>query len=513
MRLIYNRRARPWVPLCVLVLLLSGALSVSARVIELSDPGQAITMEMLSGPAAAGTLRDRRTSNSKPPGLAGDEVPPDTYAVQGIIDPLSQHNSEEPGVLVPLAQAASSIDHWMEAVDAAGAATPLSDPSFEGTVFIPNDAAFEAAYPTLRQAAAPLQRQSSSISDVLSGLKQAQLAAQLNSLTVPGLALKLEQLAPGAVLTTAEGGSLKVLGVWPDDGTARLQHLPTGAIISIIEPDLQSGQAVAHVVDSLLSPDQAASVAAEQGSAAGGPGGRYASAMAVLQDPAQQLLGFAGLVQQAGMAAELSEDAAALTLFVPSNEALRSFLDRLSPAAQRALLSNASLADAVVSGHMVSGVALGSKALLALAEGQMVRTQAASLLHVQRLRGGAGSHPSAASAPHAAVDSSSSRLVAEQGQQQQQAPPASAAALLAVDGAVITTSDLIGGKAVVHVIDKVLIPPETAAELGTVPTSNGPGSLRAPATAASAAARPVCSAAVQLAGIAAAAVALGAWVP
>lgn len=133
MRLIYNRRARPWVPLCVLVLLLSGecssrstastsrpvpravspkytstplthctcacfgvnagALSVSAWVIELSDPGQAITMEMLSGPAAAGTLRDRRTSNSKPPGLAGDEVPPDTYAVQGIIDPLSQHNS------------------------------------------------------------------------------------------------------------------------------------------------------------------------------------------------------------------------------------------------------------------------------------------------------------------------------------------------------------------------------------------------------------------------------------
>jgi hypothetical protein len=42
-------------------------------------------------------------------------------------------------VLVPLAQAASSVDHWMEAVDAAGPATPLSDPSFEGTVFIPDD--------------------------------------------------------------------------------------------------------------------------------------------------------------------------------------------------------------------------------------------------------------------------------------------------------------------------------------------------------------------------------------
>lgn len=116
---------------------------------------------------------------------------------------------------------------------------------------------------------------------------------------------------------------LRCIACRPDDGTARLQHLPTGAIISIIKPDLQSGQAVAHVVDSLLSPDQAASVAAEQGSASGGPGGRYASAMAVLQDPAQQLLGFAGLVQQAGMAAELSEYAAALTLFVPSNEVRR----------------------------------------------------------------------------------------------------------------------------------------------------------------------------------------------
>jgi hypothetical protein len=42
-------------------------------------------------------------------------------------------------VLVPLAQAASSVDHWMGAVDAAGPATPLSDPSFEGTVFIPDD--------------------------------------------------------------------------------------------------------------------------------------------------------------------------------------------------------------------------------------------------------------------------------------------------------------------------------------------------------------------------------------
>jgi hypothetical protein len=66
---------------------------------------------------------------------------------------------------------------------------------------------------------------------------------------------------------------------------------------------------------------------------------------------------------------------------------LRAFLSHLSASAQQALLSNSSLADAVVSGHLVSGVALGSKALLALAEGQMVRTQAGSLLHVQQVAG------------------------------------------------------------------------------------------------------------------------------
>jgi hypothetical protein len=97
-------------------------------------------------------------------------------------------------------------------------------------------------------------------------------------------------------------------------------------------------------------------------------------------------------------------------------------------------------------------------------------------------------------------------LVAEQGQQQ--AIRLLTAPLLTVDGALITTPDLIGGKAVVHVINKVLIPPETAAELGTEPTSSGPGSLRVHSKTASAAAHPVCATAMQLAGVAVAAVAL-----
>lgn len=43
-------------------------------------------------------------------------------------------------MLVPLAQAESPVSHWLEAVDAAGPETPLADPTFQGTVFIPDDA-------------------------------------------------------------------------------------------------------------------------------------------------------------------------------------------------------------------------------------------------------------------------------------------------------------------------------------------------------------------------------------
>jgi hypothetical protein len=42
--------------------------------------------------------------------------------------------------------------------------------------------------------------------------------------------------------------------------------------------------------------------------------------MSVLQDPVHQLLGFAGLIEQAGLTAELATAEAEQTLFVPSNE-------------------------------------------------------------------------------------------------------------------------------------------------------------------------------------------------
>ena len=46
---------------------------------------------------------------------------------------------DDPGVLVPLAQGKSPVGDWLTAVEAAGPGTPLSDPMFVGTVFIPHN--------------------------------------------------------------------------------------------------------------------------------------------------------------------------------------------------------------------------------------------------------------------------------------------------------------------------------------------------------------------------------------
>jgi hypothetical protein len=42
-------------------------------------------------------------------------------------------------VLIPLAQGRSSVGDWLAAVEASGPSTPLSDPMFVGTVFIPHN--------------------------------------------------------------------------------------------------------------------------------------------------------------------------------------------------------------------------------------------------------------------------------------------------------------------------------------------------------------------------------------
>lgn len=65
--------------------------------------------------------------------------------------------------------------------------------------------AFEQAYPALAQRAGAAQ------AGAFDSVEASKLAAQLNSLTVPGARLRLEQLRSGQTLQTADGGTLKVL--------------------------------------------------------------------------------------------------------------------------------------------------------------------------------------------------------------------------------------------------------------------------------------------------------------
>lgn len=69
--------------------------------------------------------------------------------------------------------------------------------------------AFEESYPALRTTDAV---------DVFSDVRPSHLAAQLNRLTAPGAALRLDQLSPGQVLTSADDEVLQVMEVrWGDN--------------------------------------------------------------------------------------------------------------------------------------------------------------------------------------------------------------------------------------------------------------------------------------------------------
>lgn len=61
-------------------------------------------------------------------------------------------------MLTPLAQASSDVSHWIDAVDAAGAAIPLADPMFKGTLFVPDDKVSGKSYRLLDRAAKCLPR-------------------------------------------------------------------------------------------------------------------------------------------------------------------------------------------------------------------------------------------------------------------------------------------------------------------------------------------------------------------
>jgi hypothetical protein len=150
------------------------------------------------------------------------------------------------------------------------------------------------------------------------------LAAFLNALTIPGRPLRARELRSktsssfaALSLPNAAGGDL-VVGVTESRGL--VVALGGGNAAQVVEVDLQSGGAVAHVLGA--APEPQATLSNLAGGAAGAAAQaklRYASAAEALRDPRLGVGRFAGLVRAAGLEAVLGDAAVRMTLFAPSD--------------------------------------------------------------------------------------------------------------------------------------------------------------------------------------------------
>ena len=89
---------------------------------------------------------------------------------------------------------------------------------------------------------------------------------------------------------------------------------------TIIESNLQSGNAVAHVIDTVITPPGLIIATDDDpGSVLDAQRKQYASPMQVLDDPALNLSRFAAFVRQAGMEGVLGDGRVEMTVFAPSD--------------------------------------------------------------------------------------------------------------------------------------------------------------------------------------------------
>jgi hypothetical protein len=88
---------------------------------------------------------------------------------------------------------------------------------------------------------------------------------------------------------------------------------------SVIEGNLQSGNAVAHVIDTLITPPGLIIAEDDPGSDAAVQRRQYASPMQALDDPALNCSRFAAFVREAGMEGVLGDGRVEMTVFAPSD--------------------------------------------------------------------------------------------------------------------------------------------------------------------------------------------------
>jgi uncharacterized surface protein with fasciclin (FAS1) repeats len=160
---------------------------------------------------------------------AGDDT------TSGMNEAGKDSGSELPATVIDVAASDENFSTLVTAVDAAGLAGTLSgDGPF--TVFAPVNDAF-AALPA------------GTVDTLLAPENQAQLTSVLTYHVVPSKVLSGD-LSDGMTVTTVQGQTLTV-GVQADGVTLTDA---SGNTVSVVQPDVEAGNGVVHVIDGVLLP-------------------------------------------------------------------------------------------------------------------------------------------------------------------------------------------------------------------------------------------------------------------
>lgn len=145
--------------------------------------------------------------------------------------------------IIDLAQQNSDLSILVQAVQAAGLAEALSDPTLVATVLAPTNDAFEAL-------AAQLGLE---VGDFLDPERVALLATVLQYHAVPGVAATSDDLTDGQSLTTLNDGETITVQKSGSDITL-VPSLAGASSAAVIQADLIACDAIVHVIDGVLLP-------------------------------------------------------------------------------------------------------------------------------------------------------------------------------------------------------------------------------------------------------------------
>lgn len=267
-----------------------------------------------------------------------------------LVETIEDADSSTPAIetVVDAAIATPDLSALAEAVTVAGLIDALSDPSEVLTVFTPTNAAFEELYAALGV---------SGPADIDPTLLTQVLSYHL----VPGVKALSTDLSDGQELPTGLAGADLVVDI-KDNGDIFIDGV--GSDAQVITPDVLIGEnAVAHIIDKVLLPIAFGDEPALEPEPAPEPGpddeGELSVAAVALSEPDLSLLVEA--LSAADLVDALSDPESVLTVLAPVNSAFTSLLDSLDLDDLSAIPLD--LLTMVLEYHVIAGAALEASQL------------------------------------------------------------------------------------------------------------------------------------------------------